>query len=113
MDVRFLDEDASFELTLFVNGVRQGAAWRSSGTGGGWTTHTVSRVDINEGDTIAVKVEAEVGVPGRLDYVQLNLITANEKVLDQLDDWLTLPGGDRGRDQRASRSLQRMPPTSN
>jgi hypothetical protein len=86
--VRFLDEGPPFTMALFVNGQRQKAPWKSPGSNRGWTTHTVSGVEINDGDSIAVETKAEAGGLARLDYVQLNLVTATS----QLDDPDALPG---------------------
>jgi hypothetical protein len=70
VDVRYLDErDQPCRFEFFVNGVAQGASWKSSGTGEGWTTHTLAAVEIRAGDEITVTTQ---GPAGRLDYVQLN-----------------------------------------
>lgn len=73
VDVRFFDENGRRNYyALLINGVRQGVAWRSSGKGSGWTTHTVRDVPIALGDEITVDADK----PGRLDYVELNATAA-------------------------------------
>jgi predicted amidohydrolase len=57
------------QFTLLINGKPQGAGWESSGNNQAWATHTVSDVEIGEGDEIAIEIR---GAGGRLDYVQLN-----------------------------------------
>jgi hypothetical protein len=70
VDVRYLDErEQPCRFEFFVNGVAQGAAWKSSGMSDGWATHTLAAVEIRAGDEITI---ATSGPAGRLDYVQLN-----------------------------------------
>jgi hypothetical protein len=70
VEVRSFDEKGPRCRFLFsVNGVAQGGAWESPGTGQGWTTHILRGVEIRTGDEIKLTAE---GAPGRLDFVQLN-----------------------------------------
>jgi len=71
VEVRYFDESgAPSRMALFINGRTQGDAWQSTGSGGGWTTHTIRDVEVRARDEIAVQVH---GPPARLDYVQLNM----------------------------------------
>jgi hypothetical protein len=70
VDVRYFDEQGGrCRLALAINGAPQGAAWESAGEGKGWSTHTISNVEMRSSDEIAVAIE---GQGCRVDYVQLN-----------------------------------------
>jgi hypothetical protein len=70
VEVRYFDEQGKrSKYTLTVKGKTAGNAWESAGGGAGWTSHTIPKVAISEGDQIAVSVKGELG---RLDYVQLD-----------------------------------------
>ncbi|MPY86800.1 MAG: hypothetical protein GEU99_02655 [Luteitalea sp.] len=71
VEVRYFDERGQrSRFALFLNGRARASAWESAGTGQGWTSHTISDVEVSVGDEIGVDVS---GPPARLDYVQLNL----------------------------------------
>jgi hypothetical protein len=71
VEVRYFDEQGKrSRFALSVNGAARGSAWESAATGKGWTSHTMSDVEVGAGDEIALDVS---GSPVRLDYVQLNL----------------------------------------
>jgi hypothetical protein len=73
VEIRYFDYDSgSAEFSLSVNGVRQGAPWRSSEHDNAWKIHTVPDVMVNTGDEITVEVSADSGDYANLDYVQLN-----------------------------------------
>jgi hypothetical protein len=70
IEVRYFDEQGQrARFQVLVKGKAAGIPWESGGAGGGWTSHTISRVTVQEGDEIAVET---AGAPGRLDYVQLD-----------------------------------------
>jgi hypothetical protein len=71
VEVRYFDEQGKrSRFALFINGAARGSAWESAGTGQGWTSHTISDVEVRADDGIGVDVSSP---PSRLDYVQLNL----------------------------------------
>jgi hypothetical protein len=70
VEIRYLDEkDSPTRLAFFLDGKAQGAPWQTKGEGRGWTSHTIRDVEISAGNEIRVDID---GLPGRLDYVQLN-----------------------------------------
>jgi hypothetical protein len=70
VEVRYFDrQNQTSEFRLLINGAAHGEPWRSPGTGGGWTSHTQSGVNLRRGDAIAIQA---TGGAARLDYVQLN-----------------------------------------
>jgi hypothetical protein len=70
IEVRYFDEsNVRGKFSLLVNGAAKGSAWESAGEGGGWTTQTLSNIEIRAGDEITVQVQ---GSGARVDYVQLN-----------------------------------------
>ncbi|MCI0359259.1 MAG: hypothetical protein L0211_12335 [Planctomycetaceae bacterium] len=70
VEIRYSDEqDRESEFQLLVKGTLQGSPWKAPGKGGGWMSHTVSDVQIRQGEPVAVQVK---GRQARLDYVQLN-----------------------------------------
>jgi hypothetical protein len=72
VEVRYFDEPRHpGRFTLLIQGVARGSSWESPGTGQGWMIRSVPDVAIRTGDDIAVTTQ---GPPGRLDYVQLNLL---------------------------------------
>jgi hypothetical protein len=72
VEVRYFDESGPpGRYTLLIRGVAQGSPWESPGTGQGWMSRTLPDILIRTGDDIAVTAQ---GSPGRLDYVQLNLV---------------------------------------
>jgi hypothetical protein len=73
VEVRYFDEkDGRSELSLYVNGIQQGAAWRASVDDDSWRIRTIPDVAVNPGDEIVVAVQGDSGEYGKLDYVQLN-----------------------------------------
>jgi hypothetical protein len=70
MDVRYFDGSDNGQLSLHING-KPGGAWKTSGTNHGWTTRTISNVEIGIGEEIVIRSTA---APTKIDYVQLNLI---------------------------------------
>ncbi len=72
VEVRYFDEsERPTRFTLLIQGVARGPSWESPGTGRGWMSRVIPEVAIQTGDDIAVATQ---GPPGRLDYVQLNLL---------------------------------------
>jgi hypothetical protein len=93
VDVRYsCPRNAQCRLTLQTGGIVRGEGKRAS-TGEGWGTYTIHDVPIRAGDEIAVEVQADVTIPIKLDYVQLNYEDRSPSEATRgLDDPDALPG---------------------
>lgn len=73
VEVRYFDgRNGRSEFTLFVGGVQWGESWKASADTGSWQSRIAANVPVEIGDEIMVKVRADGGEAGEIDYVQLN-----------------------------------------
>jgi len=73
IEVRYFDAALdSCEFSLLVGGVQQGQTWSASSHTAAWQSREFESVPVKVGDEILVRVRADGGHTGGLDYVQLN-----------------------------------------
>ena len=73
VEVRYFDgRNGRCEFTLFVAGVQRGESWKASADTASWQSRIIENVPIEIGDEITVRVRADGGEAGEIDYVQLS-----------------------------------------